>query len=72
MIANREYESFKEIVESIINNDKFKQMREIKQHRFTNCYEHSVNVATKCFLYAKKKNMKVEIYIYLKIGIDII
>lgn len=60
MITEKEYEEFKGLVKSIVNNDKFKKMREIKQHRFTNCYEHSVNVATKCFLYAKKKNMKVD------------
>lgn len=61
MITSQEYEKFEEVVKSIVNNDKFKKMREIKQHRFTNCYEHSVNVATRCFLYAKKRNMKVDI-----------
>ena len=61
MITGQEYEEFKEVVKNIINNDKFKKMREIKQHRFSNCYEHSVNVAASCFLYAKKRNMKVDI-----------
>ena len=60
MITQKEYEEFKEVVKSIINNEKFIKMKEIKQHRFSNCYEHSVNVATRCFLYAKKINIKVD------------
>ncbi len=61
MITNEEYEEFKKIVVEIINNDSFKKMREIKQHRFTNCYEHSINVATKCFIFAKKRKMKIDV-----------
>lgn len=61
MITQEEYEEFKEIVKEIVNNDSFKKMKEIKQHRFTNCYEHSVNVATRCFIFAKKKNIKIDI-----------
>ena len=61
MISQKEYEEFKEVVKEIINNDSFKKMKEIKQHRFTNCYNHSINVATKCFIYAKKKNIKIDL-----------
>lgn len=61
VITQKEYDEFKEIVLQIINSDKFKSMREIKQHRFTNCYEHSVNVATRCFIYAKKNGIKVHL-----------
>ena len=62
MISQSEYDYFRSIIKDIVNNDKFKKMREIKQHRFTNCYDHSINVATRCFIYAKKKKMKVDIY----------
>ena len=61
MISEEEYKEFREVVKDIVNNDKFKKMKEIKQHRFTNCYEHSINVATKCFIYAKKFNMKIDV-----------
>lgn len=61
MITEKEYEEFKEVVKKIINNDSFKKMKEIKQHRFTNCYEHSINVATRCFIYAKKRRMKIDV-----------
>jgi len=62
MITQREYEEFKSIIKDIVNNDSFKKMKEIKQHRFTNCYEHSINVATKCFIFAKKRNIKIDVY----------
>lgn len=61
MISQKEYDEFREIVKNIVINDKFKKMREIKQHRFTNCYNHSINVATKCFIYAKRRNMKIDL-----------
>ena len=60
-ISQKEYDEFKEIVENIVNGEKFQKMKEIKQHRFTNCYEHSVNVATKCFIYAKRLKFKIDI-----------
>lgn len=66
MVTQKEYEEFQEIITSVINNEKFKRMRGIKQHRFANCYEHSVNVAMRCFLYAKKRNMKVDIVSLLR------
>ena len=61
MITQKEYDEFKSIVKNIVNNDSFKKMKEIKQHRFTNCYEHSINVATKCFIFAKKRNIKIDV-----------
>ena len=61
MISQKDYDEFREIVKRIVNNDSFKKMKEIKQHRFTDCYNHSINVATKCFIYAKRKNMKVDL-----------
>lgn len=61
MITQEEYDYFKSVVKEIVNNDNFKKMREIKQHRFTNCYEHSINVATKCFIFAKRKNIKIDV-----------
>lgn len=61
MITEKEYEEFRNIIKDIINNDSFKKMKDIKQHRFSNCYEHSVNVATKCFIYAKKRNLKIDV-----------
>lgn len=61
MITQKEYDEFKEIVKNIVNNESFKKMKEIKQHRFTNCYNHSINVATRCFIYAKRKNMKIDL-----------
>ena len=60
-ITQQEYDEFKRIVIEITNTDKFKSMKEIKQHRFTNCYEHSINVATRCFIYAKKMNIKIDV-----------
>lgn len=60
-ITYKEYEEFKGIVLEIIKTDKFKSMREIKQHMFANCYQHSINVATKCFIYAKRLNMKIDL-----------
>lgn len=60
-ISQEEYDEFKKIIVSIVNSDSFKKMKQIKQHRFTNCYEHSINVATRCFIYAKKRNLKVDI-----------
>ena len=60
-ITQKEYDDFKDIIVSITSTDKFKKMKEIKQHRFTNCYEHSINVATRCFIYAKRMNMKVDL-----------
>lgn len=62
MITQEEYEEFKKVVIEIVDNESFRKMRQIKQHRFTNCYEHSINVATRCFIFAKKKNMKVDLY----------
>ena len=62
MISEKEYNEFKSIIKEIVNSDNFKKMKEIKQHRFTNCYDHSVNVATKCFIYAKKKKMKIDLH----------
>lgn len=62
MITQEEYDEFKRVVIEIVNNENFKKMKEIKQHRFTNCYEHSINVATKCFIFAKKRNMKIDLY----------
>lgn len=61
IITQNEYDEFKNIVIEIVNSDKFKKMKEIKQHRFTNCYEHSVNVATKCFIYSKRMNLKIDL-----------
>lgn len=61
MITEKEYNEFKEVVKKVANNEKFKKMKEIKQHKYANCYEHSINVATKCFIYAKKRNMKVDL-----------
>ena len=61
MISQKEYDEFRNIVKEIVKNDKFKKMREIKQHRFTNCYNHSINVATKCFIFAKKRNIKIDV-----------
>lgn len=60
-ITEQEYDEFKEIVIKIINTEKFKTMKQIKQHRFATCYDHSINVATKCFLYAKKMKMKIDV-----------
>ena len=54
-------DDFKEIVVRISNTDSFKKMKNIKQHRFSDCYEHSINVATKCFIYAKKMNLKIHL-----------
>ena len=61
MITKEEYEEFRSIIEDIISNDSFKKMREIKQHRFSNCYKHSVNVATRCFIFAKKRKLNIDI-----------
>ena len=61
MITKQEYEEFKEIVKNIINNPSFDRMKDIKQHRFTNCYEHSVNVATRCFIFARKRKMNIDL-----------
>ena len=60
-ITQKEYDDFKNIVVEIVNTDKFKKMKEIKQHRFTTCYHHSINVATKCFIYAKRMNLKIDL-----------
>lgn len=60
-ITQQEYDEFKEIVVRVTKTDNFEKMRTIKQHRYTNCYDHSVNVATKCFLYAKKMNLKIDL-----------
>ena len=62
MITQKEYNEFRSIIESIISNESFKKMKKIKQHRFTNCYDHSINVATRCFIYAKKKNIKIDLH----------
>lgn len=61
MITEKEYDEFKKIVKNVANNEKFKKMKEIKQHKYANCYEHSINVATRCFIYAKKRNIKVDL-----------
>lgn len=61
MITQKEYDEFKEVVKKVVSNDKFRKMKDIKQHRFFTCYEHSINVATKCFIYAKKRKMKVDL-----------
>ena len=61
MITKQEYEEFKEIVKNIINNPSFDRMKEIKQHRFTNCYEHSINVATRCFIFARKRKINIDL-----------
>jgi len=61
MITQKEYDEFRNIIKEIVNNDSFQKMKEIKQHRFTNCYEHSVNVATKCFIFAKKRNINIDV-----------
>ena len=42
MITQKEYDEFREIVKDIVSSDSFKKMKEIKQHRFTNCYNHSI------------------------------
>lgn len=60
-ITQQEYDEFKEIVVKVTKSDSFKKMKEIKQHRYSNCYEHSVNVATKCFIYAKKMKLKIDL-----------
>lgn len=62
MISQKEYDEFKEIIEKIVANDSFKKMKNIKQHRFSTCYEHSLNVACKCFVYAKKKEWNIDVY----------
>ena len=59
IIDQKEYDEVRKLIIDIISTDKFKQMKDIKQHRFTNCYEHSINVATKCFIYAKRMNLKI-------------
>ena len=61
MAEKQEYNEFRKIVEDIINTDSFKKMREFKKHRYTDCYEHSVNVATKCYMYAVKRNMNIDL-----------
>lgn len=61
MITQKEYDQFKEIIKEIVSSDNFKKMKNIKQHRFTDCYNHSINVATRCFIYAKKRKMKVDL-----------
>lgn len=60
-ITYKEYEDFKRIVLEIIKTDKFKSMKDIKQHRFANCYEHSINVATKCFILSRRLNLKIDL-----------
>lgn len=61
-ITQKEYDEFRGIVAGIVNSEKFKSMKSIKQHRFTTCYQHSINVATRCFLYAKKMKMNIDIF----------
>lgn len=60
-ITQKEYDEVRNVIVNIISTDKFKKMKEIKQHRYTNCYEHSINVATKCFIYAKKMGLKIDV-----------
>jgi uncharacterized protein len=60
-ITQKEYEKFKEIIVDIISKDNFKRMKEIKQHRYSNCYKHSIDVATRCYIYAIRRNIKVDL-----------
>ena len=61
MISDKDREEFKAIVKKVINNEKYRSMRNLKHHRFTSCYEHSINVAMKCYIYAKNNDMNVDI-----------
>jgi len=60
-ITQKEYDDVKNTISEIIKTEKFRSMKDIKQHRFTNCYEHSINVATRCFIYAKRMNLKIDV-----------
>ncbi len=48
------YDEFYNFSSEIINLPVYQKMKGFIQHGKTSCYEHSINVALNCFLYAKK------------------
>ena len=50
-------EEFNDIINSLINNEKVKEMKNYRQHCNTSCYDHSYSVAYLTYKISKKLNL---------------
>ena len=55
--VSMEYPEFLKIIEELISNDTVKQMKNLKQHYETSCFDHCYTTAFYCYLICKKLNL---------------
>lgn len=59
-ISSKDYEEYLIIAKPIIEHPQYKQMKQYKQHANINCYEHSIDVGLRSFIFGKKHKLDYE------------
>lgn len=54
-VKREDYEEFLDFGASIINHSQYQRMKDFVQHGKVTCYDHSIDVALRCFVHAKRK-----------------
>ncbi len=57
---------FYDLIKDIISTDEYQSMKEIKHHRYTNTYMHSIRVAYLCYLHYLKHPDKYDLMTLLR------